>query len=300
MHEAIVALHDRHGRGEPESGAAARLLRREEGIEDPIQDVGAYAGAGVRYSRDAVRARLASEVHGLIRAIGYDVLEVHGERAAVGHGIARIDAEIEKDLMHLRRIAGDGPEIRRRKELHRQRFRERIPEHSQQLLHEVHGIDRNALSLHAAGKAEHLLDQVCAMPGAGVKRLEEFPCALVVHEVLQYLYREHDGSEHVVEIVCDAAGEGTDALHALRTKNLLLELLALGEIEHEAHALVPAVLERRRDDEDANQRPSMPSVFLFIRTADAIGGELPPRTPICIRVLPGRHGMPMQAAARQI
>src|SRR5258706_6051 len=203
MHEAIVALHDRHGRGEPESGAAARLLRREEGIEDPIQDVGAYAGAGVRYSRDDVRSHLAIEVHRRIRVIEYDVLEAHGDRAFVGD------------------------------------------------------------------------------------------------EIRQYRHREHDGSEHVVEIVCDAAGEGTDALHALRTKNLLLELLALGEIEHEAHALVPAVLERRRADEDGNPRPILPSVFLFIRTADAIGGELLQRTPLCLGALRGRHVLAAEAAARQ-
>ena len=39
-----------------------------------------------------------------------------------------------------------------------------------------------------------------------------------------------DGREHVVQIVRDAAGEHADAFHALRTEQLLLNLLFLGDI----------------------------------------------------------------------
>ena len=33
------------------------------------------------------------------------------ERAAVGHGVAGVDAEIEQNLVELRGVADDGPEV---------------------------------------------------------------------------------------------------------------------------------------------------------------------------------------------
>ncbi|MGY4452505.1 hypothetical protein ACVWZR_007165 [Bradyrhizobium sp. i1.3.1] len=50
--------------------------------------------------------------------------------------------------------------------------------------------------------------------------------------VQQEVVRHHDGGEHVVEVVGDAAGELADRLHLLRLVDLVLQRAPLGGLEH--------------------------------------------------------------------
>ena len=54
-----------------------------------------------------------------------------------------------------------------------------------------------------------------------------------------------DRREHVVEVVCDATGEATDALHLLRLEELRLELFSIANVSrHRGHVLDVAVSPR--------------------------------------------------------
>ena len=85
----------------------------------------------------------------------------------------------------------------------------------------------------AAGESEQLPHQ-----GGGAGRI-----LLDLHNVLerrvgrlmrvqQEIVGHHDGREHVVEVVGDAAGELADHLHLLRLVDLVLQRAALGGLEH--------------------------------------------------------------------
>src|SRR5260364_70416 len=95
---------------EAEPGAAPDLFGREEGIEDPIQDVRCYSDAGVTNFdphefagqttfATAVQSRIASE-------------DRHGP--ALRHGIPRVDDRVEDGKLELRLVRHHRPEVFRK------------------------------------------------------------------------------------------------------------------------------------------------------------------------------------------
>ncbi len=87
------------------------------------------------------------------------------------------------------------------------------------------------------------------MLGAQPHDLQIFQVLLIGDRRLDDLHPHQDRGEHVVEVVGDAAGERANAFHALRSQELLLKLLALGEIERETDAFVWRIFEGRRPDQ---------------------------------------------------
>ena len=85
---------------EPEAGAAAGLLGREERLEHASQHVVRHAAAGVGHGdgheRSGDRGVVRDVPAGQARAAGRD-----GDRPAVGHRIARVDGEIDDGLLQL-------------------------------------------------------------------------------------------------------------------------------------------------------------------------------------------------------
>ncbi len=69
--------------------------------------------------------------------------------------------------------------------------------------------------------------------------------------VQQEVVRHHDGGEHVVEVVRDAAGELADRLHLLRLVDLVLQRAPLGGLQHvdDGGLGVALVLLHRGDEE---------------------------------------------------
>src|SRR6266446_4386224 len=96
--EAAGLLDDAVYRRKAEPGALADVLGREERIEDFIDDVGRNAGAGVGH----LDQHIVSRRHALVlHARGFGRIDIGGadiELAAVWHGIARVDREIDDDL----------------------------------------------------------------------------------------------------------------------------------------------------------------------------------------------------------
>ncbi len=93
-------------------------------------------------------------------------------------------------------------------------------------------------SFHASGKSQHLTDERRpASSGVldGVQNTQRFLAAQLFS---QHFYRHQNGSQHIVQIMGNAAGQGADAFHALGAQHLLLQLLALGNVGFDVqHAL---------------------------------------------------------------
>ncbi len=88
-----MALDDTGDREQTEARAALRLFRREEGIEDPVENFRSNAGAAIGYAqhdaaggRRAFRGRQIGE-RGTIATLGFQ-----RQSAALGHRIASVDA----------------------------------------------------------------------------------------------------------------------------------------------------------------------------------------------------------------
>ena len=88
-------LDEAEHHAEPEAGALADLLGGEEGIEHPFEQRGGNAGAGVADGDHDIVAGRDLAVHARIVFVEKDVAGLERELAAVGHGVARIDRQIE-------------------------------------------------------------------------------------------------------------------------------------------------------------------------------------------------------------
>src|ERR1041385_2619975 len=79
------------------------------------------------------------------------------ERAAAGHRVARVHANIEQHLVQLRRIAFDRPQILWITAAHLDRFWKSLPRDVDHFLDEIARLDQDALALDTAREGEHLL-----------------------------------------------------------------------------------------------------------------------------------------------
>ena len=213
-----------------EPRAVADILGRVERLEGMGLNLLGHARAGVG---DGDHDVLARHDLGLCRGIGLVEIGVgglDGELAAVRHGVARIDGEIEDADLELVGI-GQHP-----------------PQPAGQ-----HGLDGDLLAQSAAQQFGHAGDKAAGIDRLGVERLAaregEQPLGergrplraahRVLHRAVQavavgrgrlqralqgFQVADDDGQE-IVEIVRHAAGELADALHLLRLGKLFLRPL---------------------------------------------------------------------------
>ena len=120
-----------------QTGALADRLGGEEGIEDLAEDVGRDAGAGVLH-----RDRDISAGAGLVA--GRDVARRYRDDAAVGHGVARVDDEIDQRRLELGDVDHDRPDVRVDVELQRHRAADAGVEHFAHRIDAFGDIDRLA------------------------------------------------------------------------------------------------------------------------------------------------------------
>ena len=109
--ETAGLLDDAVDGREPEPGALADILGGVEGVENLVDDLRRDAGAGVL----DLDQHIFAERHPLVlerRALlGADIRRAQRELAAVRHGIARIDREIDDHLLELADVGLDRPEV---------------------------------------------------------------------------------------------------------------------------------------------------------------------------------------------
>src|SRR5258706_12120262 len=91
--------------------------------------------------------------------------------------------------------------------------------------------DQAGWSARPAGKGEDLLDHLRASLGAGRDQVQELSLLRLVVTVLAQQLRTHeDRHEGVIQVVRDATGEGAQALHSLRAKELFFELFSVRNV----------------------------------------------------------------------
>ena len=73
--------------------------------------VGVHADAAVGDAEQDVRARHHGWMLAGVRFVEDDVARLDGEAAAVGHGVARVDGEVQDHLLELARVGAHGGEI---------------------------------------------------------------------------------------------------------------------------------------------------------------------------------------------
>ena len=88
-------------RRQPEAGALARLLGREERLEDARARRVVDARAGVAHREHDPAADWHAGVVRRGRVLDVDVLGGDGEHAARRHGVARVDDQVDHDLLEL-------------------------------------------------------------------------------------------------------------------------------------------------------------------------------------------------------
>ena len=230
--ETAGLLDDAVDRRQPEAGALADFLGREERLEDLVDDVDRNAGAGVA----DVDPHVVGRRHALVgQPLGFRrryIRGPHREPAAIGHGVAGVDGEIDDHLLELRDVDLDRPQIAA-----------------------VHQIELDLLADQPAQQHGEIAERVAEMQHLRAQRLparerQQLPhqrrgaggVLLDLHDVLerrigrlvrvqQEIVRHHDGGQHVVEVVRDAAGELADGVHLLRLVDLVLQRAALGGLQ---------------------------------------------------------------------
>ena len=146
-----------------------------------------------------------------------------GQDPALGHRIARIDAEVEKSLVHLGPVGIDAGEIdgKIKNDVHRPR--ESLFEHLPEFRCDLVDVDRFERRISFARECEDLAHQ----GGAALRRfLNCGGAAGKFGRIAGHLGQErgvaHDDAEDVVEVVRNPAGKRADGLEFLRLEKLLL------------------------------------------------------------------------------
>ena len=167
-----MAFHDSNDGGETEAGPLPDFFGREKWIENLVHRLGRHAGAAVRDTQHDVRPELRAGIHPRDLIVHDDVLRADGERAARGHGVARVDAEIQQDLVELRGVAVHGPQIGRKRGLDVDVSREGLRHDFGEFVHEMLRLNEDPLAFHAAREGEHLLHDASAALAAALDDVE--------------------------------------------------------------------------------------------------------------------------------
>ncbi len=175
--------------------------------------------------------------------------------AAVGHGVARIDHEVEQGTFQLVLVAVDGPEPGLQRGFDADMAAQRA---AQQVAHRIDQFvqfDPLEIQRLASGEGQQAVGQRGGAVGRGGRGLDEalgFVVATGLDVALGQVEPADDAGEHIVEVVGDAAGELADRFHLLRLAQRGLGLFAGGhfleqtfvDLRQRLGALLDAALQR--------------------------------------------------------
>ena len=97
------------------------------------------------------------------------------------------------------------------------------------LVQEMAWLEKDALAIDAFGKGQELADHGGAALSAGLNHVQQSDCFLRGSFPKQGSAHEN-GSEGVIEIMSDAAGQGPNAFESLAAEEAAFGLLPLGDI----------------------------------------------------------------------
>lgn len=225
--------HDAVRDREPQLRPVPDLARREHGLEDPLPRRRVQLGPGVgNLEHDEVARRTGGRRQ--VALVG----ESHADRdgAAAGHPVARVDREVEEQLLDLRSVrAGEG----RVRDVEGGRYL--VPdspaEHPEHVARGVRQVERlDPLHLPAREREELARDRRGLLGGA-YDVVELLRLARPARQLFEdERRRAHDDAEQVVELVGDAPRQTRDRLHPPGPDELRLR--ALEACQARAEALV--------------------------------------------------------------
>ena len=200
-----------------EAGAFAHRLGGEERLEHLGHEVGRHAGAGVGHADAEVLPRRHVVLAGT-DLVHPPVGGLDGDAAAIRHGVARVDAEVQQGVLQLARVDQSWPDSR---QAHHFQMDMRADRTADELLHvgdqavHVRGLGVEGL---APGEGEEAVRQGSGALGRALGHRHvavEVAHAALRHSGLHQLQRAGDAGQQVVEVVRQPTGQLPDRLHLL-------------------------------------------------------------------------------------
>jgi hypothetical protein len=183
---------------------------------------------------------------GVVVGVGFvqlGVAHLDGELAALGHGVAGVDRQVEQHLLDVAGVGLDRPQLRVGHGDQLDVLADDAAEHPVHVRH--HGPQVEDLRLHdgLAAEGQELAGQGRGPVPGGGHLPDQLAAGVTGREAAQQQFAVAvDDGEEVVEVVGDAAGQPADRLHLLRLAELLFELVALADVHEGQHGADDAPL----------------------------------------------------------
>src|SRR5262249_43613088 len=231
LDDPAVVPDDAVYHGQAHARPLAALLGREERLEDASTNLVGDPGARVGDRDHQVPPGGDAAVLAGVLLVELDDARREAQYAAVRHGVAGVDREIQQDLLDLARISQDEHAVIGEVALDLDVLVERGSQQADDLLDRAVEVDGDVLVLAAAREAEQRPRELGGAVTGLLDRLRRGDGPLVESaRDLEKLGVPHDAGEDVVEVVGDAAGQGPDGLHLLGLVELLLQLDLLRDV----------------------------------------------------------------------
>jgi len=210
----VVTLDDCVDDGEPHPDPRPHALGRVEGFEDPLECLPLHAASRVREGELHVVPGLHARVSAAEGLVEPDVARSDDDLPAVGHGILRVDPQVEQGVFELHRVAVDGVQVRGQSKLRRNRFGDGPGQRLLGLAHHLVEIEGLQAALLAAAENQQLLgERRRPLDGALDLQQPSLLRAVPVSAHHEQLDVARDALQMVVEVVGDPAGKRPDGLH---------------------------------------------------------------------------------------
>jgi hypothetical protein len=167
-----------------------------------------------------------------------------GQRAAARHRVARVDREVDDDLLQLALIDLGEAEIAAVHDLQFDVLADQAAQQVRQLDQHVGDVEDARLQGLLAREGQQLAHQIGGAVGVllDLHDVGEGRVAGLEAHQQQVAEADHRGQQ-IVEIVRDAAGQLADRLHLLRLGELDFEVLLLGDVDEMQHQAAVAALD---------------------------------------------------------
>ena len=257
------AEDDRH----PQPCSPSGLLRAEEGLEDPAPCRFIHPHAGIARPDLDIHACFGQGEPVLHRPV-CRYARRDAQRPPAGHRIAGVDAYIQEHLVDLCGVGEHGREPFGQVRGDRDALRKCLVKKFEELPYDVVHANRFPAPFVLPREREELADHARSPfrgPCDGLDR-GRVSCRVVCRPLHERDVAEDDRKE-IVEVVRDAAGERSDALHLLGLEDLRLERLPFGDVlVHPVHSdMLPFDQYGIACDVDVDDRPVLPPACALFR-----------------------------------
>ena len=228
---AVGLLDQPVDHAESQTAALAGFLGGEERLESAFQRLGRHAHAGVADRQYDIRPGPHLGLRRGVILFDQDVGGFQRKSAALGHGVAGVDHQVEQGVLELGRIDQRLLQIVGQRRLDPDVGAQGAPHQLQHPQHQLVQVGRLRQQGLAARERQQPLGQLRAPVHGAQGLLRQFVQLRLRRQLLvQQFQIAHDDGQQVVEIMSDAAGELTDGLHFLRLAELRLGVLAPGDV----------------------------------------------------------------------